>query len=138
MGAAQRLYVSCVGESQHFWVALKQPARCPELTRLTLGVLAKSTARVSPTTLPVGAPTPPGSTAATKGRFYYIATGVGCGIEKAEEVRVAGFTCPIASCGSEILCTDRLRVQEGYLCVGACEIDEYCQQVCALPSRLVL
>jgi hypothetical protein len=25
MGAAQRLYASCVGKSQHFWVALKHP-----------------------------------------------------------------------------------------------------------------
>jgi hypothetical protein len=75
-------------------------------------------------------------------RYYYIAAGIGCGIKELEEVcttalSYAGacllvYSLPLTI--SRAVTVVRLAVQEGYVCVGACEIDEYCQQVCHIPG----
>jgi hypothetical protein len=110
-------------------------ARCG-LTLLQPGELARNFASLIPTSagaevVPVNHPATLSGVGNHNGTFYYIAAGVGCGIREAEEVCTAAsiYGQHDHDAAVDVLCKDRPRLQEGFRCIGACEIDAYCQQV---------
>jgi hypothetical protein len=72
---------------------------------------------------------------AAKPRFYYIGAGVGCGIREAQQVCSSlrllydlAMLFHLLYCHSKDAASSHA-MQEGFVCAGVCEIDEYCQQV---------
>jgi hypothetical protein len=68
-------------------------------------------------------------------RFYYIGAGVGCGIREAQQVCSSlrllydlAMLFHLLYCHSKDAASSHA-MQEGFVCAGVCEIDEYCQQV---------
>jgi hypothetical protein len=116
-------------------VASKQPA----LARLRLepcSLVSRILDLKCPVSLPVTisvAPCEPSD--APRGSFYYIGAGVGCGIREVQQVSDFPTDCTRIYVPVQFANTERgfCHLQEGFMCLGACEIDEYCQMVRCSP-----